>query len=706
MAGQITDPRAGANLSMGLADKIGDFSSTGQARRLGKLGMTPRQQGLNRLWSFYTCDQYAARAVDWDGLQHTDHTEHDSISTAGFIPPGFYMAGGQNLPVKFRRPAVQYHLCKVIVDRFTGLLFSERRHPKVNIAVDQQSEEYMQALAEEARLWPAMVQARTFGGATGSACMGFQFIDGKPVIEVHDPRWIYPVFRDRHKLILGSIEKRYQYPVEVLDPLTEEWTTGWVWYRRVINEKVDVVFKPAPVMEDGSEPNWQIQSGGEHELGFCPAIWIQNQPVNGDIDGEPDCHGIYDMVESIDQLQSQAKRAVMANCDPTLVISTEAPMDSIDKGHGKAIKLPSGTATYLEISGAGIKAAREQAEELRKLALEVVQVVLEHPDTAQRTATEVERAYSSMLSKADVMREQYGERGVKPLMQMMLKAAKQLEQPRIVAGQQVRYRVDIPPKVEKAEEAGGKPVITERKLGKGPYRVRLKWPGYFEPSLQDANQAVQAAGGAIASQLVDQEHAVKMVAEFFKVDDVAQLLEDLAKAKEEQEAQMMGGMMGGMPGMEGGDMGGEMGGGEELPPEEAPSTEPASFQPPPDEDEYSDEEYAEEEFPDEEGGFEEEAVEEEAPASETALNGAQVAAALTIVEKVVNGGLTPEMGRAMLMEFFNLSASAANNILKGHENAVPEGEGEEPQFGGAPEPEVPDETFSEEPTPEEPGEEY
>ena len=704
MSSPITDPRAGGTLAMGLADSVGDFGSSGQARRLGKLGMTPRQQLLNRLWSFYTCDQYAARAVDWDGLQHTEHIEHDSIATAGFVPPGFYMAGGQNLPVKFRRPAVQYHLCKVIVDRFTGLLFSERRHPKINIAVDQKSEDYMQAIAEEARLWPAMVQARTFGGATGSACMGFQFINGKPIIEVHDPRWVYPVFRDRHKLILGSIEKRYQYPVEVLDPEREEWTTGWVWYRRVINEKVDVVFKPAPVMENGEEPKWEIQSGGEHNLGFCPAIWIQNQPVTGGIDGEPDCHGIYDMVESIDQLQSQAKRAVMANCDPTLVISTEAPMDSIDKGHGKAIKLPNGSASYLEITASGIKAAREQAEELRKLALEVAQVVLEHPDSAQRTATEVERAYSSMLSKADVMREQYGERGVKPLMQMMLKASKLLEMPRIVKGQTIRYKVDLPPKVEKPTEPGGAPIITEHKIGKGPFRVRLKWPGYFEPGLTDANQAVQAAGGALASQLIDMEHAVKMIAEYFKVDDVGQLVEELEKAKKEQEEQMMGGMMGGMPGMEGGE---DMGGEAPMPEEGAPPSGPASFVPPPDEDEFSDEEFAEDEFAadDEFGG---EALEDEGPppASESALNGAQVAAALQIVEKVVAGSLTPQMGRAMLMEFFNLSAQAAGNILQGHEDAVPEGEasgaGEAP-FGGS---EKKDETFSEKPSIEEPGEEY
>lgn len=708
----------GNNLAMGLASKLGDFSSVAHARRLGKLGMTPRQQHVNRLWSFYTCNQYAPRKVDWDGNQHVEHVEHDSISSSGFIPPGFHAAHGQMLPVKFRRPTVQYHLCKVIVDRFTGLLFSERRHPKIQMQADPETEDYLEALGDEARLWPAMVQARTYGGATGSACMGFQFVNGKPLIEVHDPRWVYPVFRDRHRLILGSIEKRYQYPVEVLDPESGEWTTGWVWYRRVINEQVDVIFKPAPVMEDGEEPNWEVQTGVEHNLGFCPAVWIQNIPVTGDVDGEPDCHGIFDLVESIDHLHSQSKRAIIANCDPTLVISTEAPMDRIDKGHGNAIKLPSGSANYLEISGVGIKAADEKAEQLRKMALEIVQCVLEHPDVANRTATEIERMYSSMLSKADVMREQYGERGVKPLMQMMLQAVKKLDAPRIVGDQLVRQTIDLPPKVVPTEEPGAKPKLRPRKLGKGPYRVKLSWPGYFEPGLQDANQAVQAASGAMASQLIDQEHAVKMVAEYFRVDDIPQLVELLEKAKKEAEQQMMGGMMGGMGG--GMDMG--MGGGDmgAPPPEEAaPPAEPATYQPPPDEpddDEFTLDDYGIEEEFSEEGAPEEGAPEEgaEAPAEQpkaaTALNGAQVQAAVEIVEKVVSGALTPEMARAMLIEFFNLSASAANNILRGHEQAVPEGELKVQEEAAKaaltppeePEPEAPElEPVEEEPEPDE-----
>lgn len=51
------------------------------------------------------------------------------------------------------------------------------------------------------------------------------------------------------------------------------------------------------------------------------------------------------------------------------------------------------------------------------------------------------------------------------------------------------------------------------------------------------------------------------------------------------------------------------------------------------------------------------------PAQETALNGAQVSAALAIVLAVRTGELTASMAKAMLIEFFNLSEQAAAAIL-------------------------------------------
>jgi hypothetical protein len=304
-SGTPYDPNAARNLQAMGANRM---NMAGIAR----LGMTPRQQDLNRHYAFYRAVQYDSRKVDWNGQEHVDPIQHEAIATAGFVPSGFYDAGA-TLPLKFRRPSAPYHLCKVVVDRFTGLLFSERRHPRLVVEGDQGAQAYAEALAESARLWQAMIRARTLGGAMGTAVVGFQFVDGQPIVEPLDPRWVFPKFKDRWHLRLESIEVRYQYPEEVQAP-DGRWEIVPTWYRRTIDEAADVLYEPAPVADNGAEPDWAEAARVEHGLGFCPVLWVQNLPVEGDVDGDPDCHGIFEMTEAIDSLLAQANRGTLANC--------------------------------------------------------------------------------------------------------------------------------------------------------------------------------------------------------------------------------------------------------------------------------------------------------------------------------------------------------------------------------------------------------
>lgn len=524
-----------------------DGTSNSMAR-IERLGMSPRQQGLNHLWSWYRCQSYEARNVDWNGQKRFDALETEAIASGGFIPPGFYDAGRGQMPIKFRRPTAPYALVKVIVDRFTGLLFSERQHPKIQVDGDPMTKDFLNAISDVARLWQKMIEARTFGGATGSVAVGFQFVDGVPVIEVHDPRWLAPEFVDRHALVLRSIEKRYMYPVDVRNPETGRYETVLYWYRRIIDDQRDVLFKPVKV-ETGEEPEWQVDKEAPHGFGFCPVVWVQNIPLDGDIDGDPDCHGVYDLVESIDSLLAQANRGVLMNCDPTLAILTDSDMPAdIKKGSDNAIKVPKGDVKYLEITGMGPKAALEMAETLRKYALEVVQCVLEHPDIANKTATEIERAYSSMLARADIFREQYGERCVKPIMEMIHKAATKITST-VAQGTDdtgatvmVRSALKLPPRREKNEL--GQDVETPMVPGNGGV-IRLEWPGYFQPSLTDMKEATAAAVAAKTGGLIDAETASRFVATYFHVEDVKEMLARIAGEEAQRQAEMEAMALGG-----------------------------------------------------------------------------------------------------------------------------------------------------------------
>lgn len=568
--------------------------------RIARLGMSERQQELNRLWSVYRCANYKHRKVDWDGKQATDAHHDEVISTTGFMPPGFVDGSGATLPLKYRKPTAPYALIKVVVDRFTGLLFSEGQHPEIKVEGDAATEDWLRALADTTRIWQQMILARQYGGAMGTACLGFQFIDGRPVIEVHDPRWLFPEFDEHGSTTLTKIEKRYRYPKEERDPETGKWETKEYWYRRVIDQQSDVLFEPAPV-DDGEEPQWQVARQADHNFGFCPAVWVQNIPVQDSEDGDPDCpDSVYDMVASIDVLVSQSMRALVANTDPQLVITTKAEMADVQMGRGVAIRIPEGDAKFLEINAAGPKAALELAEQLRKMALEVAQCVLEHPEVGGgKTATEVERNFQSMFSKADIFREQYGQKAVIPILEMAWRAATALNKPRLLpqaappsqglppeaiaapgassgapeapggvppgpgatpgapaaaqpaaAGLEVndgmlhgaqsatmtRGVVRLPPRYEKDEL--GTSIAVERELGTGG-TIQLKWPDYVQPSLQDVQMAATAAGAALSGGLIDDETAIGFIASYFKAEDKNDLVQKVRANGAQQQADLM-----------------------------------------------------------------------------------------------------------------------------------------------------------------------
>jgi hypothetical protein len=535
----LYDPYAGRQMVSALNQNV-----MADSDKIARLGMTPRQQQLNHLWSWYRCSAYDARKIDWDGKESVSKLDAEAIATAGFIPPGFYDAGA-TFPLRFRKPTAPYNLIKVIVDRFTGLLFSEHNHPSFRVAGDPDTEDFVTALAESSRMWQTAILARTIGGAMGSVAVGFQFIDGVPVIEVHDPRWCNPVFKDSFTNKLKSLEIRYMRPEDI--QVGGQWQEVNFWHRRIITETEDIIFEPAEV-GDGAEPRWQVKTRAIHELGFCPVVWVQNLPVLDDIDGDPDCHGIYEMVEAIDSLVSQAYRGVLFNCDPTPVVVEDLDIGEIRKGSDNAIKVTKGgDFFYAELKGDGPKTARDMAHELRDYALEVAQCVLDSSTTTKgqnnTTATEIEKRYSAMLAKADRFREQYGQRCFLPLMELMMQATRKLYEPRYDEDGQtiVRQYLKLPPKV--SYRNNGEIIKEERRLGEGGI-MTLQWPPYFKPSINDVEVSVRAASSAVAAKLIDKEHAIKFVSTFFDIEDVGELLQKLLRDEEEQQRKLIQEMMG------------------------------------------------------------------------------------------------------------------------------------------------------------------
>lgn len=513
--------------------------------RIRRLGMSPRQMELNHLWAVYRSEQYSTCSAEWDGSQKISRIDREAINSGAYIPPGFYDLGAM-LPLRFRKPSAPYPLARVIVDRFTSLLFSEKRHPRVKVEDDDATDDYVQALLDASRFWPTWMQARGLGGAMGSVAVGFSILAGKPHLEVFDPRWATPTFVSRTGNELKRLEVLYQYPRETYDGETGVWREVPYWYRRMIDAERDIVYRSIPVTDEA--PVWSVENEVMHGLGEVPVVWCQNTPTQDDADGDSDIHGVLEMLHAIDQLLAQAQIGTIANADPTLVISTDANLPpDLAKGSRAPIQLPSsGKAQYLELQGIGAKAATELADMYRKRVLESCHCVLEDGgDGKERTATEVERSYAAMIARTDVLREQWSEIGIKPLLCKMLRAIRLVEQGRIGEdGRVVRGVVSIAPHVDRNAEGRiiGK---RSREIGTGEV-IELVWPSYFEPTITDADVAVKTAAAALAGQIVDQEAAVSYVAPFFHVADPKAMAERIRNESARQAA-LVAGIESGLP---------------------------------------------------------------------------------------------------------------------------------------------------------------
>jgi len=502
-----------------------------QQARIARMGMSPRQLELNRYYSFYCCTQYDSRTVDWSGRKVLSPIERETIARSTVLPMGFWDPSGMydEMPLDLRMPRAPYHLTRSVVNRFTGLLFSSKMHPQARVAGDPGLQSWVEGLISAARLWIKMAHARTLGGAIGSVAMSFRFRGGKPLISVHDARWCTPEFIDPETGEISALEIRYQYPREQRRPdgVMEQ---VWYWYRRTIDAQQDIVYR-AELVGDGDEPNWTPATGGPHGFDECPVVWIRNTPTE-DVDGDPDCFGIFEAQEAIDRLLSQADQGAVENADPTLgIFSDDWKQDSVKKGSRNALKAEKGaSAQYVEMTGSGVEAALKVADVHRRNALEVVQVVLDSElNEGTMTATEVERRYSPMHERGDIFREQYGENGAKPLIAKIVRAFLALRRSPALdptTGLAAVPMTVLPP----AQRVGQSPVARDMPAGLAAFSddlVELAWPEWIKRGPTDATAAATAIASARSARVIDQQSAVEYVAPFFGIDDPAAALKRL-----------------------------------------------------------------------------------------------------------------------------------------------------------------------------------
>lgn len=453
---------------------------------------------MDRRQSYYDCTQHDAKRYDFDGR------------ILNFMPgltnPSPGEKAGWYVPLKQRRPSAPYRLARVIVDAFTNMLFGEGRFPSIVVNGDAVTQDFLQAVARAGGLPGKMMRARACGGATGTACMSWSFIEGRPRFEVHESKNCFVhEWDDRDQLIPRTVTECYLYPKDVWNDVARRMDRKHFWYRRDWTPDEDIVFHPVE-FKFGQEPVWQPDANASvrHGDGVCHFVWMQNLPAPG-IDGVPDYDGLLENFDSLDTLLSVVVRGAILNLDPTLKLKMDPDMlqaVGLRKGSDNALVVGTdGDADYLELAGQSITAGIALFNAMRGYVLEVAQCVIPDPNEVAARGTSslaMKMMYAPMLGKSDAHREQYGS-GMARLLEPMYVVARRhvrsfidVKDEATGEVQRVEATLVLPPRIERTPvlDDDGKPTgevqVTRvpREPGEGG-EIDLQWGQRFQPTPDD-----------------------------------------------------------------------------------------------------------------------------------------------------------------------------------------------------------------------------
>lgn len=508
--------------------------------RIDLLCDSERTARLDRFEAYYRSKQYEGRRYDWDGRLRAYNSE-------------LTVAPGWVIPLKLRRPSVRYDLPRLIVRRFTALVFGEERFPQVIIDGDEDAQDYVRALAEIAGLKSKMQEARNRGGSQGTAVVSFAFIEGEPRVSVHNAKNIYVLkWADWDMRRPAVVAEIYPYPRTVIDQVSGKAVVKEFYSVRYWDESVEVIW--GAITSDQAKQNTWVNVPHEtvtHGYGFCPVYMAQNRADSDDQDGDSDLEGLEDNFDSINELLSAVKRGAIANVDPTLVIK-DSPQNNpgmVKKGSDNAIWAING-ADYLELEGTSIKTGLELAQQYADYALAVAGVVLGDPaEMAAKAASAaaLRMMYMPMLVEADGYREQYGRHLLVPLLLGMLRAAKKIGNapPGAIKVLDDGRRVQDKPGVvlpdrwaDEPSPDGGKTVKKNYPRKPGTLEtITLNWPPYFPATWTDNKLAVEALVSAAGNKpIITQRTAVENAAQIFGVSDVNAEMVELENERAEAVA--------------------------------------------------------------------------------------------------------------------------------------------------------------------------
>lgn len=405
-------------------------------------GLSPRQQRLLHLESVYEGTQYAGLAP-WR--------------------PSVGMVNGvmQPIPCEAREPIILGGLAREKVDKLMDRLVGEGRLPSIVGLSDAMNK----IVTEDIDLVEALYLPILDLVVKGAGCLGFARLGASRYEPIYlDPTWCEPIMVSQ---VRGT--RAFQIAAELRDLgvslpapargdalayspdawlddlafLRHEWVeeqevasspggqpgTTEIWrFRRDYLPHVIVEYEHVRILSgDTAIPKWRLSERPRpHNWGTVPLVWVRNRGARPkDADGPSFLTPfLLSLDKATDRVESMKDDAVVDTCWPQLTeIDVRDQVAELNMANGITDVMSSSSSEvrryrsqgssphvgYLEVSGAGVEAARKHLEDIDKRAERVTGIVDVDAEGGVLSGTALERRLEPTVAKVMAYRSRVGE---------------------------------------------------------------------------------------------------------------------------------------------------------------------------------------------------------------------------------------------------------------------------------------------------------
>lgn len=423
------------------------------------------------------------------------------------LPPWDIEPGAAYIPVRKRRPRLQFAFAKVLGSRVSGKLVGRNAFPRlVSEGGDKEWEEFIRFVLRVSNLQAMLAEPFRRLTVAGSVFVRFFLSGGSMRVEHYHSKHCYPLFDDAGELVKLTVQYVYEDPQDI----DEKGCPRQKWFKMELGQEVDVLYDNPPYKQ-GEEPLFQVVSEAAHELGFVQGEWFRLSHNRHNDDGDSLIQDILGFIDELNYSLSQSSQAVQYNQDPQLAVKgmTEDEIQNLVRSAMQGWNLGrDGEANFLETSLSGVERADLLRDKVKLHLQDVTRIIMMDPEKM------VAQAQSGVA--LEVL---HG-----PFVELIDEIRPMIQGPLVKLVQKMAFAI------LKVAQAGG-PVPINVPRGWLPQSIDLtpKWQPVFPQTIEDiqkkANLGIQLANATVVSR----EFVLRWLAADLGIEDIELELDRIAK---------------------------------------------------------------------------------------------------------------------------------------------------------------------------------